>query len=282
MSRDLRLTPARPGLAAAHLKGTVEAARYVVGRPMHVRVGLAGLHREPSSSAALDTQALYGEDVMLYDARDGWAWVQLAADDYVGYLAADALVEGLATATHRVCVNRTFAYPVADIKAPAVAALPLGAAVNVEDEEGTFARLTECGFVFAPHLRPLGEKIRDFIAVAEGFLGSPYLWGGKSSLGIDCSGLVQIALAEAGIAAPRDTDLQERALGAALPIDEKLDALRRGDLVFWKGHVGIMCDTQMLLHANAHHMAVASEPLALVRDRARQKDGGEITAIRRL
>jgi cell wall-associated NlpC family hydrolase len=282
MKRDPRLTPARPDLAAAHLQGEIEAACYVAGRPMHVRVGVADLRREPSSSAPIDTQALYGEEVTLYDDHEGWAWVQLATDGYVGYLPRNALSEGAAKATHRICVNRSFVYPTADIKAPVLAALPLSAGVKVEDEEGAFARLAEGGFVFAPHLRPLGEKVKDFVTVAEGFLGSPYLWGGKSSLGIDCSGLVQIALAEAGIATPRDTDLQEGALGTELPIGEKLEDLRRGDLVFWKSHVGILRDVHTLLHANAHHMLVASESLAEVRDRIRQKGGGEITVIKRL
>jgi cell wall-associated NlpC family hydrolase len=282
MNRDPRLTPARPDLAAAHLRGKLEAARYVSGRPMHVGVGIADLRREPSASARLDTQVLYGEEVMLYDQHDGWAWVQLAADDYVGYLSADALVEGPGAATHRVCVNRTFVYSDADVKAPVLAGLPMGARVNVGDKEGGFASRAEGGFVFAPHLKPiLGEKLNDFVAVAEGFLGSPYLWGGKSSLGIDCSGLVQIALAAAGIAAPRDTDLQERALGVAIPIGEKLNELRRGDLVFWKGHVGMLRDARELLHANAYRMLVTSEPLSAVRERVRQ-NGGEITAIKRL
>lgn len=282
MKRDPRLTPARPDLAAAHLRGEVEADHYIAGRPMHVRIGLADLRRAPSPSAPLDTQALYGEDVTLYDDRDGWTWVQLARDNYVGYLPRNALAEGAAGATHRICVSRSFVYPEADIKAPVLDALPLGAAVKVEDEDSGLSRLAGGGFVFAAHLRPLGEKVNDFVAVAEGFLGSPYLWGGKSSLGIDCSGLVQIALSEAGVAAPRDTDLQERALGAGLAIGEGPEELRRGDLVFFRGHVGIMCDAQRLIHANAHHMLVASEPLAEVRDRIRRKGGGDITAIKRM
>ncbi len=283
MKRDPRLTPARPDLAAAHLRGEIEAARYVAGRPMHVRVGIADLRREPSASARLDTQALYGEEVLLYDQRDGWAWVQLVGDSYVGYLAADVLAEGPSKATHRIFVNRSFVYSAADIKSLVLAALPFGARVNVEDEEGAFARLADGGFVFALHLKPTAEeKQNDFVAVAKGFLGSPYLWGGKSSLGIDCSGLVQITLAAAGLAAPRDTDLQERALGSPLPIDGKLENLRRGDLVFWKGHVGILRDPQTLLHANAHHMAVTCEPLVEVRDRVRRSGGGVITSIRRL
>jgi cell wall-associated NlpC family hydrolase len=279
MKRDPRLTPARPDLAAAHLRGEIEAARYVAGRPMHIGAGLADLRRNPSSSAPIDTQALYGEDVMLYDEREGWAWVQLANDGYVGYVARDALAEGAAQATHRVSVKRSFVYPTADLKAPILTALPLGGAVQVAEKQGDFAKLAGGGFVFARHLEQLDHRAEDFVAVAEKFLGCAYLWGGKSSSGIDCSGLVQIALAAAGIAAPRDTDLQERALGAALPISE---GLRRGVLVFWQGHVGIMRDAQSLLHANAHHMQVVEEPLAMVRDRIAKTGGGEITVMKRL
>ncbi|MEW6435933.1 MAG: NlpC/P60 family protein [Pseudomonadota bacterium] len=286
-SYDPRLTPARPDLAAAHLRGRVEAARFVEGRAMHLRAEIADLRRVPSPDAPIDTQVLFGEDVMLYDEHEGWAWVQLAADHYVGYLSRDALAEGSAAPTHRVGVNRTFIYPGANMKLPAQAALPRGAAVQVGDTQvgdanDDFARLAEGGFVFAAHLTPLDATVADFVAVAENFLGSPYLWGGKTSLGIDCSGLVQIALAAAGRAAPRDTDLQEAALGRALPIGDRHDPLRRGDLVFWKGHVGIMRDAESLLHANGHHMLVAAEPLADARARIRQKGAGEITAIKRL
>jgi cell wall-associated NlpC family hydrolase len=284
---DPRLTPARPDLAAANLRGRVEAARFVEGRPMHLRAEIADLRRMPSPDAPIDTQVLFGEDVMLYDEHEGWAWVQLAADNYVGYLSRDALAEGPAATTHRVGVNRTFVYPGANMKLPPQAALPRGAAVQIRDAQvrdtkDDFAQLAEGGFVFAAHLTPLDETIADFVAVAESFLGSPYLWGGKTSLGIDCSGLVQIALAAAGQGAPRDTDLQEAALGQALPIGDRLDHLRRGDLVFWKGHVGIMRDAENLLHANGHHMLVAAEPLTDARARIRQKGAGEITAIKRL
>jgi cell wall-associated NlpC family hydrolase len=282
MKRDPRLTPARPDLAAEHLRGEVESARFVIGRTMHVRAGLADLHGKPSSVAAIVTQALFGEDVILYEEREGWAWVQLASDGYVGYLRREALADGAAQATHRVCVNRSIVYPAADIKAPPITALPFGSQVKLKDEEGAFGKLADGGVVFMHHLKRLSENVRDFVAVAEGFLGAPYLWGGKSSLGIDCSGLVQIALAAAGIAAPRDTDLQEKELGSALPMREGPQGLRRGDLVFWKGHVGIMRDADTLLHANAHHMLVESEPLFIVRDRIRLTGGGEITATKGL
>ena len=279
---DPRLTPARPDLAAAHLRGKIEAARFVEGKRMHLRSETADLRRTPFPDTPIDTQVLFGETLTLYDEHEGWAWVQLASDDYVGYLSRDALAEGESAPTHRVVVNRTFVYPAADMKLPIQGALPRDAAVCVSETNDDFVRLVGGGFVFTAHLAPCAHTAADFVAVAEDYLGSPYLWGGKTSLGIDCSGLVQIAFAAADHAAPRDTDLQEAALGHALPVDEKLEHLQRGDLVFWKGHVGIMRDPRTLLHANGHHMFVASETLAEARARIQQKGAGEITSIKRL
>jgi cell wall-associated NlpC family hydrolase len=281
MTNDPRLTPARHDLAAAHLQGQVEAARFVTGRPMHLRAEIADLRHAPSPDVSIDTQILHGEDLMLYDEHEGWAWVQLETDKYVGYVSRDALAEGPARPTHRVDVNRTFIYPAPNMKTPPLGALPLGAAVHVQQEDEGFARLADGGFVFAAHLASSTRKAADFVAVAEGFSGCPYLWGGKSSLGIDCSGLVQVALRQAGVSAPRDTDMQEGALGQPLNI-AAVGSLRRGDLVFWKGHVGIMRDAQTLLHANGHHMLVSAEPLAKARARIGEKGAGEITAIRRV
>jgi cell wall-associated NlpC family hydrolase len=279
-SYDPRLTPARPDLAAEYLADQVPAARYVAGAAMHLSVECADLRRAPSREAAVDTQVLYGEDLTLYEAQDGWGWVQLMGDGYVGYVALDALAEGGAQATHRVTANRTFIYPRPDIKTPIAAALPLGAVVKLIGADGNFGRLASGGFIIALHLMSIDERSEDFVAVAEGMLGAPYLWGGKSCLGVDCSGLVQIALAQAGIAAPRDTDLQQRVLGDALPLAAR--DLQRGDLIFWNGHVGIMRDAETLLHANAHHMLVASEPLATARARIYAKGAGDIVAIKRL
>jgi len=279
---DPRLTPARPDLAAAHLRGLVTASTYAEGRPMQVVTGVADVRHAPSHDAPLDTQALFGEAVMLYEDDEGWGWVQLARDGYVGYIAMAALDEGYREPTHRVAVNRTFVYPCPDMKLPARRASPLGAAVRVRATQGAFAQIGETAFVFADHLQPLDSRDKDFVAVAEQFLHVPYLWGGKTSLGIDCSGLVQIALDAAGIAVPRDTDLQEKAIGAPLAVDADLTGLRRGDAVFWRGHVGIMQDETHLLHANAHHMLVASEPLRTARDRILAKTGQPITAIKRL
>jgi cell wall-associated NlpC family hydrolase len=279
---DPRLTPARRDLAAAHLEGVVTAERYVSGCKMTITCACADLRRAPSHDAPIDTQALLGEAVMLYDEEEGWGWVQLARDGYVGYLSSAAVAETVPQPTHRVAVNRTFVYPWHDLKLPVLDALPLGALVHVHDMVRGFARIADASYVFADHLVASDAKAEDFVAVAERLLHAPYLWGGKTSLGLDCSGLVQIALGEAGILAPRDTDLQERELGLDLAFDESLAGLRRGDLVFWRGHVGIMRDATTLIHANAHHMLVASEPLREARDRIFAKTGGEITAIKRL
>jgi len=279
---DFRLTPARPDLAAAHLRGLVTADAYIEGRTMHVVTGVADLRHAPSHEALLDTQALFGEEVTLYENYEGWGWVQLAGDGYVGYMPMAALADGPTKPTHRVAVNRTFVYHCPDIKMSARRSSPLGATVRVLAIEGPFAQSGPNSFVFADHLRPYSEHEKDFVSVAERFLHVPYLWGGKTSLGIDCSGLVQIALNVAGIAAQRDTDLQEKGLGCPLAIDAELNGLRRGDLVFWRGHVGIMQDEANLLHANAHHMLVVSEPLRIARERILTQTSKPISAIKRL
>src|SRR5450631_636668 len=223
---DPRLTPARPDLAAAQLRGLITAAAYVEGRPMQVVTGIADVRREPAHEALLDTQAIFGEAVTLYEDQEGWGWVQLARDGYVGYIAMAALAEGRMEPTHRVAVNRTFVYQCPDIKLPARRSSPLGAAVRIHALRGAFAQIGDCAFVFADHLKPFDAYEKDFVAVAEQFLHVPYLWGGKTSLGIDCSGLVQVALQAAGHACPRDSDMQEMALGKLSSLGE----LRRGDL----------------------------------------------------
>jgi cell wall-associated NlpC family hydrolase len=278
---DPRLTPARADLAAKELEGKVTAARFVEGHPYEVIEPQTGLRATPAPDAPLLTEALKGERITIYDKdAEGWAWGQLAADGYVGWLSANALAPIGPAATHKVTALRTFAFPGPSIKLPPLEALPLGARLAIARVEDRLAVTRAGSYVPAPHLTPLDVVEPDFVAVAERFVGVPYLWGGKTALGLDCSGLVQIALTAAGIACPRDSDMQEQALGIPVPGLEQ-GALQRGDLMFWKGHVAIASDGATLIHANAFHMAVVIEPLggAVARIRAA---GSEITGVRRI
>jgi cell wall-associated NlpC family hydrolase len=279
---DPRVTPARADLAARHLQGKVMASRFVEGRVMEVIEPQAPLRREPRPDAPLDTEALKGERVTIYDTNgEGFAWGQLAADNYVGWLPSNALGPTSAAPTHKVAALRTFAFPGPSIKLPPIEALPLGAKLAVTRIADRMAVTPGGAYVPAAHLRPLGEYEQDFVAVAERFLGVPYLWGGKTALGLDCSGLVQVSLTACGMACPRDSDMQEAALGMTVAPNVDDADLKRGDLVFWKGHVAIVRDEANLLHANAFHMAVTAEPIAEAVARIRAA-GSAVTGVRRI
>ena len=278
---DPRLTPARPDLAAKALEGKVVAARYVEGRVYEVIEPQAPLRGEPRPDAPLSTEALKGERVTVYDQNaEGWSWGQLASDDYVGWLPTNALAPPGPPPTHKVAALRTFAFAAPSIKTPPIEALPFGARLAIGRTEGGFAVTPAGAFVPAVHLVAVDAEEPDFVAVAERFLGVPYLWGGKTALGLDCSGLVQVALAACGRRCPRDSDMQEESLGTAVAA-ANLAALERGDLVFWKGHVAIARDRATFIHANAFHMAVAVEPVAAALARIRQA-GCEVTSVRRI
>ncbi len=277
---DRRVTPARPDLAAKHLEGIVTAARYVEPRRMTAAEPVTPMRADPVPDASLDTELLFGEGVAVYEAtEEGWSWVQAEADGYVGWVPSDALVGGAPAATHRVALLRCFVFPGPDIKLPPMRSLPFGSRVSVKAMRGDFAVLADGGFVFARALTTVDAVTDDFVSVAETFLGTAYLWGGRSSLGLDCSALVQTGLKAAGSPCPRDSDMQAEALGGDVQVD---GPFRRGDLVFWKGHVGIMRDADTLLHANAFHMAVASEPLADASARILARGGGPVLRVKRL
>jgi cell wall-associated NlpC family hydrolase len=280
-SFDRRLTPVRADLAAEHLRGLIAAPRFVEGRKKRVIAASAPLRRSPQADAPLETEALFGEAVTVYDEGEGWAWTQLARDEYVGYLPSAALGAPSAP-THRVAAVRTHAYPGPAIKLPPRMALSLGAQLTVVRREGDFAVSEDGLHLWSRSLAELGANEPDWVAVAERLIETPYLWGGRTSEGIDCSGLVQTALTTGGIVSPRDSDMQEAMLGEPIAIDDPRAPLVRGDLIFWKGHVGIMRDPVTLLHANGWHMKTVSEPLAQARERIAANGGGKVTSVRRL
>ena len=278
---DPRLTPARPEVAAKYLEGKVKAARFVEGEAFEVVEGVAPVRRAPASDAEQMTQALRGERVTIYDRSDeGWAWGQLGSDGYVGWMPDSALARPAESPTHKVTALMTLAFPGPSIKLPPAASLPIGARVNVLREDQTFAVIAGGLHLPRRHLGSLDAREPDFVAVAERFVGAPYLWGGKSAFGIDCSGLVQVSLTAAGTGCPRDSDMQCAGLGRELNASEAKH-LRRGDLIFWKGHVAIVRDAETIVHANAHHMATVIENTREATARIRAA-GSEIVSIKRL
>lgn len=278
---DKRLNPYRPDLAAAYLRGEVEADRFVECENLQATAPQAPLLRRPQDTAPMDTELLFGEQFRVYETRGEWCWGQSAQDDYVGYVRLSNLGLAQHVPTHRVVSVRTFRYPDPDIKSRPIMPLSMNAKITVLAADGKFAEIAGGGFVIAAHLAKVDSYASDFVSVAEELVGAPYLWGGRDTRGLDCSGLVQMSLERCGVACLRDTDLQEMTLGEALVDPTDFGALKRGDIVFWRGHVGIMCDGETLLHANATHMRTVREPLAEAAARIEKSDG-PVTSIKRL
>ncbi|MFN3869594.1 MAG: NlpC/P60 family protein [Hyphomicrobiaceae bacterium] len=278
---DPRRNVYRPGLADIRLRGVVAAERYVAGTPGQVVRAAVPLRRRPSPTEPFDTEVLFGERVSVFDVAEGWAWVQLWRCSYVGYLPVEALSREVLEPTHKVRAIGTFVHPCPDIKSPPMMHLSIGAELAIAEPGDTFHALAGGGFVPARHVVEIDRNVRDFVDVAERLIGTPYLWGGRTRIGIDCSGLVQVAMQAAGKDCPRDSDMQRNEIGSVIEVGDDLEGLERGDLVFWQGHVGIMADGVMLVHANAHHMAVAVETLPEAVQRI-AKATGPIMAVKRL
>ena len=279
MRHDPRITPARGDLAARHLEGLVEAERFVEPTPRIVVAPLAPVSATPDGAAEMTTQLLWGEMFDAYEEEGLWAWGQARRDGYVGYVPRTCLDSPPAAApTHRVAALSAPVWPLPDFKARPGGHIPYGAHVAVSEtvagNQADYAALAGGGLVAAVHLAPLDRPAADWAGEAARFLDAPYLWGGRSALGIDCSALMQLALEAGGIDCPRDTDMQAEALGPACA--EGTPPVR-GDLIFWRGHVGVMLDGETLLHANIHHMAVVAEPLTEAAARIAGKDGGGVT-----
>ena len=267
MSRlDRRLNAYRPNLADLRLQGQVKAEQFIQPKRKKITAEVADILSGPSSSADLVAQVLHGEGVQVFDERDGFSWVQRTFDGYVGYVTSSTLDEPATAPTHLVSAPRTFIYHDADLKLPIVGKLSIGSKVcvtNTVELRGTnYALLDNGNALFSGHLIPIGDIKSDFVSVAESLLHTPYLWGGNSGFGLDCSGLVQLAFGMCGKSVLRDTDMMMNSLGELLETEADFSNLQRGDLVFWKGHIGIMSGAETLLHASAHTMSVAQEPLA--------------------
>ncbi|ATF16765.1 Cell wall-associated hydrolase (invasion-associated protein) [Phaeobacter gallaeciensis] len=278
---DPRRTPANDRVIAAHLALDPDGRQIVEGQPAQICLPVVNLLRRPDGPR--DRQLLLGAEVTIYDAHDGWAFVQAAADRYVGYVPAFSLEQPTDPVTHQVCTAATHAYSAADMKSADLCSLSHGSRLRVSSLGSKFAE-TNHGYVPLHHLRPISQPDRDPVAVAQLFLGTPYLWGGNSRWGIDCSGLVQAAMLACGVACPGDSNQQERELGDNIPLGNTAvpSDLRRGDLLFWKGHVALMQDPETMIHANAYHMAVALEPVADAVERIMSQGDGPITSHRRV
>jgi len=276
---DPRRNAFRSDLADSRLRSQVTASRYVDGQSAQL-AQTTPVRRAPETSAMMISEALAGETAQVFEVDKGWAWVQLYRDSYVGYVSADALAQGITFSTHQICAPRALHFPQPDLKTPPIGCSFLGAEIALGPPDGEYISIASGGYLHARTVAPLGTKASDFASVAERFIGTTYLWGGKTANGLDCSGLVQVAMHAAGLDCPRDSDMQMAEVGLSLGSNPEATMLQRGDLVFWDGHVGIMTDPETLLHANAWHMETAREPLAQAVARIAES-GSPVLDIRR-
>lgn len=273
---DSRLTPANERVAHVSLRGHVDAVAFVTGDAMSVSAPLADLLT--AATGPRTRQLLLGDRVLVLERRDGMAFVRADKDGYCGYVR-EAALGGTVETTHWVSAPATHVYSGPSIKSPETALLSLGSRLRIVGQAGKLSETAEGQFVPTTHLRAIGDWATDPAGIAESLIGTPYLWGGNSRSGIDCSGLVQAALLACGIACPGDSDLQEQALGQAVPPD---GPFQRGDLFFWRGHAAIALDPEWLIHANGFRMAVTREGIAETVARVKQQEGSPLRSVKRL
>ena len=278
---DPRTNPYRADIAAAYLQGRVTAAKFVPPVAKAVIVGNAPIRREPRDNAPLDTELQFGERVEIYEDKEGWSWLQSMTDGYVGYTPSDMLGDTPAAPTHTLNVLRSYLFKEPDLKTPPRTVLSMTATVTILEKMNGYCALAGGGWVYARHLVSAREFETDPVTVAHRFLGTPYLWGGKSSIGLDCSALVQLSLARCGLSVPRDTGMQENAIGNPVEFRGDEDIFERGDLVYWPGHVGIWIAADRFIHGNATDMMVAIAPLRDVATSIEDATGDTIRSVRR-
>lgn len=274
---DARVTAVRDGVASRRLEGIVAARAYADPQRLVCTKPATAIRRAAEAGSEQVDQLLFGEVFEGLRDVDGFVWGQAVRDGYVGFVDAAALTPAGAAPTHRIAALRTYAFAEASIKSRASGPYSLGSLVTVEADEGRLCKVAGAGWMTSAHLSPIGVFETDPVAVAERYVGAPYLWGGRESLGLDCSGLVQQALLACGLACPRDAD-QQQTLGEEIG----RQAFGRGDLVFWKGHVAMGVDADLIVHANGYHMATVVEPLDGAIARIAAADSGEPTGYRRL
>lgn len=280
---DKRLNAIRDDLADERLRDQVEATAYAKGEDARISAPISDLRRAPDPQSGIDTQYLRGQMVKIFEHGAEYAWVQ-GPDNYVGYIALKELAAPGSEPTHIVRVPRSFIYPGADLRLPRKSRSSIGSLVTVTgaaETRGTqYAVLEDGSAMIADHLRPVAEHEDDYVSIAETFIGSPYLWGGASGFGVDCSGIVQLSMRLCGTMVLRDTDMQEASIGTKIDASADLSALKRGDLVFWKGHVAIVSGEDEIIHASGHTMLVTRESLRGAVERIGYLYGGP-TSFRR-